>query len=69
MNTENGITSSGTTNLEWLKPLEECDGICGQYATLTVRDSRGYEIAVTCLNCVPVFQRTFEDKDGNQFNP
>jgi hypothetical protein len=48
---------------------EKCDMYCGRMAEFRVLDRRGYEIAVCCRECTPSFVPTFEDKDGNNFNP
>lgn len=48
---------------------EKCDWCMCRTAVFRVLDSRRYEVAVCCRECVPHYAPTFEDCDGNVFNP
>ena len=51
------------------KLAEKCDMCCDRDAVLTVLDAKGYGNAVTCLECVSRYQVSFQDADGNFYNP
>lgn len=48
---------------------EQCDRLCGRMAELVVLDLKHREIAVCCESCAPSYVPTFEDRDGNEYNP